>query len=242
MSKKPKAADKAFAPGPKQAAPQPSSLPVLYRDPNSYVGMAWLIVCPTFCGFSAVGRRVYTPGVNFPVCHRIITEWELERWSPVPWTEETTLQSFLDDLRSEAAAHGAEAGAVQLLRGLIPFSEKELKTMAEKLKTKGAAKPAAKKSAAKPAAKGGAGAAKLKEAAAARTSANHAKKIKLLVKPDSAGLRGGRLAKLQAIATNKPATVGDIIGTVVKDESGKEHKIDMGALTGMVKRGHIAIA
>lgn len=208
--------------------------------------MVWLIVCPTFCGFSAVGRRVFTPGVNFPVCHRIVTEWELERWSPVPWTEETTLQSFLDDLRSEATAHGAEAGAVQLLRGLIPFSEKEFKIMAEKLKTKGAAKPAAKKDAAKApakgAAKGGAGAAKLKEAAAARTSANHAKKIKLLIKPKDSGLRGGRLAKLQAIADNKPATVGDIIGTVVTDEGGKEHKIDMGALTGMAKRGHIAIA
>ena len=233
-----------YAPAPKQAAPLASSLPTLYRDPNSYVGMLWLIVCPTFCGYEAVGRRVYTPGVNFPVCNRIITEWELERWTPVPWTEETSLQSFLEGLRTEAAANGAEAGAVQLLRDLIPFSEKELNIMADKLKTKGTTKPAAKKDAKAPAKGkgGGAGAAKLKEASAARTSANHAKKIKLLIKPDAAGLRGGRLAKLQAVADNKPATVGDIIGTVVKDENGKEHKIDMGSLTGMVKRGHIAIA
>ena len=237
MAKKPKVV-KHYAPGPKQAPPLESSLPTLYRDPNSYVGMVWLIVCPTFCGYEAIGRRVFTPGVNFPVCRRIITEWELERWSPVP-SEETALQSYLEGLKSEALAHGAEAGAVQLLRELVPLSEKELKIMAEKLKTKGAAKPAAKKADAKPAK----GAAKGAVAAnAERANANHAKKIKLLVKPDASGLRGGRLAKLQAIATNKPATVGDIIGTVVKDEAGKEHKIDMGALTGMAKRGHIAIA
>lgn len=233
------AADKRYAPAPKQAPPLASSLPILMRDPNSYAGTLWLIVVPTFCGYEAVGRRVFVPGVNFPVCRRIVTEWELERWTPVPWGEETSLQSYLAGLKEEAVASGAEAGAVKLIGELSPFSEKELKIMADKLKTKGAAKaPAAKKAPAadKKVAKGAAA------AATERANANHAKKIKLLVKPADAGLRGGRLAKLQAIADNKPATVGDIIGTVVKDEGGKEHKIDMGSLSGMAKRGHIAIA
>lgn len=224
--------------------PVESSMPYLVRDPHQLAGGLWLVCALTFCGVEAVARQVYMPGVTYAVRRRIITDWELEKWSRVAATEETSLQSFIEGLKAEAVAHGASAEAVHLLGQLSPFEEKELKIMAEKLKTKGA-KPAAKKTAEKAPAKGGkggAGAAKLKEAAAARTSANHAKKIKLLIKPDASGLRGGRLAKLQAIADNKPATVGDIIGTVVTDEGGKDHKIDMGALTGMVKRGHIAIA
>lgn len=213
-------------------------MPYLVRDPNQLAGGPWLVVALTFCGVEAVSRQVFMPGVSWAVRRRIITDWELARWPHLPWTEETSLHSFLEELKKEAVTHGAEAGAVQLIRGVSPFTEEELNIMVAKLKTKGAAKAPAKKPADKPkgAAKGAAA------AATERANANHAKKIKLLVKPADAGLRGGRLAKLQAIADNKPATVGDIVGTVVKDEGGKEHKIDMGSLTAMVKRGHVAIA
>lgn len=211
------------------------SLPYLLRDPNQIAGGLWLVVSTTFCGVVAVSRRVYMPGVNMAVCKRVIMDWELPRFIPVPWTEETSLQSFVAGLKSEAVAHGADAEAVYLLGELSPFEPKEMNIMADKLKTKGAAPKAAKAPKAEKAAKE-------KGTAVPRVSANASKKIQLLVKPKDSGLRGGRLAKLQAIADNKPKLVSDILGTVVKDEAGKEHKIDSGAISGMVKRGHIALA
>lgn len=214
------------------------SLPYLLRDPNQIAGGLWLVCSTTFCGVVAVSRRVFMPGVNMAVTKRVIMDWELPRFVPVPWTEETSLQSFLAGIKSEAVAHGADAEAVYLLGELSPFEPKEMNIMANKLKTKGA-KPAAKAPKADKPAK----AAKEKTGTAVpRVSANASKKIQLLVKPKDSGLRGGRLAKLQAIADNKPKLVSDILGTVVTDDAGKEHKIDSGAISGMVKRGHIALA
>jgi hypothetical protein len=87
---------------------------------------------------------------------------------------------------------------------------------------------------------------KAREAAAARNAENHAKKITVKVtekqtKAEDFKLRGGRLAKLLWVIQNKPKTVGDAVGQTVKDDKGEEHKIDMGALRGMEKRGHISI-
>lgn len=83
-------------------------------------------------------------------------------------------------------------------------------------------------------------------AAAARNAENHAKKITINVtkkqtEAEDFKLRGGRLAKLLWVIENKPKTVGDAVGNTVKDKDGDEHKIDMGALRGMEKRGHIKI-
>lgn len=68
-----------------------------------------------------------------------------------------------------------------------------------------------------------------------------AAKLTVLVKPKDSKLAAGsgRLAKLE-LAT-KCKTVGDFIGKVVKDASGKEHKCDAGALSGMLKRQHVRL-
>lgn len=67
-------------------------------------------------------------------------------------------------------------------------------------------------------------------------------KVTLLVKPEDSGVKGGRLAKLKLMWKVKPATVADVLGKTVVDDSGKEHAMDMGAINGMLRRNHIAIA
>jgi hypothetical protein len=66
-------------------------------------------------------------------------------------------------------------------------------------------------------------------------------KITGLVKVKDAGLAvgSGREAKL-AFAL-KCKTTADFLGQTVTDSNGKEHKCDAGALSGMVKRGHVRL-
>lgn len=218
--------------------------PYVVRDPTSFTGIRWAIVRETSLGVCAVAVVPFMPGVSMAVQDRVIPSWALQNYSTV--TEEGSLQSLLSDIRRAALAHGATPLAVEWLGTLSPFSEEELNTMAEKLKTKGAAKPAkpAAAKAEKGAGKGKGNPAaleKAREAAAGKRAETAGLPIKLLVKSKDSGLRGGRLAKLQAIETEKPKTVGDILGRTVTDESGKEHTIDMGALRGMEKREHISI-
>lgn len=124
------------------------AMPYLVRDPNQIAGGLWLVCERTFCGVIAVARCVYMPGVDLAVRKRIIMDWELPRFTPVPWSEETTLQSFLLGIKRDAVEHGAQAEAVQLLGSLSPFEEKEMIIMAEKLTKKAAPKAAPKKEAA----------------------------------------------------------------------------------------------
>lgn len=175
MAKRPKAAKAAST---TSTAP---AIPYLVRDPNQLAGGHWLVCAPTFCGVVAVARCVYMPGVEMAVRKRVIMEWELPRFTVVPWSEETTLQSFLLGIKREAVEHGAQAEAVQLLGELSPFDDKEMIIMAEKLAKKGAAKPAAKKEAASKPAKA---AAPKKEAAA--DAGPDKRKILVLKKPHGA--------------------------------------------------------
>jgi hypothetical protein len=66
-------------------------------------------------------------------------------------------------------------------------------------------------------------------------------KLTVVVKPKDSGLAvgSGRMAKLTFAAKCK--TTADFLGKVVTDAAGKEHKCDAGALSGMVKRGHVRL-
>lgn len=132
---------------PSTKAPAQTSLPFLARNPNQIAGGLWLVVERSFCGAVAISRQIYMPGVTFAVQRRYVSDLELANWTPVPWSEETTLQSFLLGIKREAVEHGAQAEAVHLLNQLDPFNEKEMSIMAEKLTKKAAAPktPAAKK-------------------------------------------------------------------------------------------------
>lgn len=100
-------------------------------------------------------------------------------------------------------------------------------------KARGAASAGAEK-AAKPA--------KAKKASGGmRGLAANPQKMTVVVKPKDSGLAAGsgRMAKLEFAAKCK--TTADFLGKVVKDAAGKEHKCDAGALSGMVKRGHVRL-
>lgn len=156
-------------------------------------------------------------------------------------------------LQTQALNSGATPDAIRLLKSVTKLTAKEEAEMADKLKK---SKKSAEAKAAKPVGGGGKvskgkrgnpeALERARAAAAARNAATHAQKLSVTVtKKDMAAddfkLRGGRLAKLAWIVENKPKTVGDAVGQVVKDEQGNEHKIDMGALRGMEKRGHVKI-
>lgn len=133
--------DIATLPGP----PKPE-YPYWLRDNNSIIGTTWLVLGPTFCGVRAIARVPYMPGLQHGVRYRVIPEWMIRHFAlTVP--EEASLQSIYEGIKSEMLSHGADPLAVQWLGELSPFTEKEMRIMADKLKTKGAAAP--KKEAAK---------------------------------------------------------------------------------------------
>lgn len=183
-------------------------LPYLARNPNQIAGGLWLVVKRSFCGAIAVSRQVYMPGVTHAVQRRYVSDFELARWTPVPWSKETTLQSFLLGIKSEAVEHGAQAEAVQLLGELSPFDDKEMKIMAEKLsKPAGKPKPAAKKeTAAKPAAA-------KKASAPAADAGPDKRKIAVLKKPHGAREGTKRADLLDTIY--KAKTVQDAVDSGV---------------------------
>lgn len=159
-------------------------------------------------------------------------------------------KKVLEEFRDYAVSHGCDPDVVEYLAAVRPFTKPEEKKMAATAKAKTTKSTTKKPS--KPVGKGGKlqknkgnpeALKKAREARAAKTTELHGKKLTVAVKKtDDLKLRGGRLAKLEALIKQKPKTVGDAleIGTV-KDETGKEHKMDMGALRGMEKRGHIKI-
>jgi hypothetical protein len=153
-------------------------------------------------------------------------------------------RTHLQWLKTWALEHGATPDAIRLLHEAIGLSKKEQEEMAKAAtKTKSAGtKPVGKggklgsKSGGNPAALE-----KAREAAKAKNAANDALKITVTAKLADLKLRGGRKAKFEHISKNKPKTVGDVRGTEVKDDDGNTHVIDMGALRGMEKRGHIKL-
>lgn len=163
-------------------------------------------------------------------------------------------QTHLGWLKVQALRGGATPDAIRFMKSAIGLTKKEESEMAAnngKLSKKGGdtkTKPVGGGGKVASAKKGGNPAAleKAREAAQARNAENHAKKITVKVtekqtKADDFKLRGGRLAKLLWVIQNKPKTVGDAVGNEVKDDKGETHKIDMGSLRGMEKRGHISI-
>lgn len=87
----------------------------------------------------------------------------------------------------------------------------------------------------------GNGKAAKKASTGTRGLAKAPQKMTLLVKVKDAGLAAGsgREAKLAFAAKCK--TTADFLGHTVTDAAGKEHKCDAGALSGMVKRGHVRL-
>lgn len=163
-------------------------------------------------------------------------------------------QTHLQWLKNQALRTGATPEAIRFMKSVIKLTKQEEADMAKAKLARNAGEKT------KPVGKGGKVAAakggkkgnpealeRARAAAAARNAENHAKKISIKVtekqtKAEDFKLRGGRLAKLLWVIQNKPKTVGDAVGNTAKDSEGGEHKIDMGALRGMEKRGHISIA
>jgi hypothetical protein len=185
---------------------------------------------------------------------------------PVLTNGEPLFQTHVDNVRRSALEHGATPEAVRLLGLLEPWTKKEEAILAEKLKNKaakvkeaeaaeGGAKKGRKAKGEKPVGGGGKlggkkggnpeALAKAREAAAANRSAIAESKLKINVTKKQLGdeikLRGGRLEKLTWIIENKPKTVGDALGQEFTGSDGEEYTIDMGAIRGMEKRGHVSI-
>lgn len=194
------------------------------RDPytlvrGDYLGK-WLVVGRTFCGYRAIGRQVHVDGVTPGVIHRVIADHAKRHYLEA---ENIACTSFFNGLKEEMLAHGASELAVQWALEIEPtlFSEKELKTMAEKLKGKG--KPTAgktipagtpDKAAGKP--KGNPEAlAKAREAQASKKTEQLAdkRKITLTDKGKEKVKKGGESGAVQnLIALRDAKTVGGAIG------------------------------
>lgn len=255
MARKPKS----LKPG--QLPPRPKALPKLpfsMCDRGAYINRPWVAVermGKEFVAglyYSFARNLIEVAAVNI---NEIDLEWQGTKQFYLDGTHTMNgpsglAQTHLQWLKNKALQSGATPDAIRYMKSVIKLTKKEEAEMAakEKLAKKGSAKTKPVGGGGKVGKKGGnpEALAKAREAAAARNAETHAKKVKLNITSkdlgtDKAKLRGGRLAKMQWMLQNKPKTVGDCIGNVCKDEEGNEHKIDMGALRGMEKRGHISI-
>lgn len=116
----------------------PWAEPYLVRDPYSMVGTQWLVLGPVFMGVRCVGANGgYFPGVSVKVIDRVIQDWQLRNYPRAG--EERSLQDIISGIKKSMLDHGASSLAVEWIGALSPFTQKELNTMAEKLKTKNVA-------------------------------------------------------------------------------------------------------
>lgn len=209
------------------SAPKAVSFPYWLKDTNSIIGTSWLVVGPTFCGLRAIARVPYMPGIQVGVVERVIPDWLLRCYVPTH-PEEASLQSIYQGLKTEMQEHGASALAVQWLGELSPFSEKELKIMGDKLKTKAAPKAdKAAPKADKPKGKGNPEA--LKKAREARAEAGpDVRKITVLTKDNPYREGSNRAASFAALKGAK--TVQDY-----KDAGGAIKYIARWAEDGTIK-------
>lgn len=250
MARKPKSSKPGRQPPRLKALPK---LPFSLRDRGAYINRPWVAV--KMLGKEYIASLYYSFARNLVEVvavgtHEIDLEWQGQKQFYLDGTHTgfgpTGLaKTHLQWLKDQALRGGATLDAIQHLSSVTKLTKKEQEEMA-KAGTKSKTKPVGKGG--KLGKKGGNPEAleRARAAAAARNAANHAKKISIKVsKKDTQAedfkLRGGRLAKLLWVIENKPKTVGDAVGNTVKDDKGDEHKIDMGALRGMEKRGHIAI-
>lgn len=192
----------------KAPAPAPAFEPYLVSDPYSLVRGPWLgkwlVLGPCALGaVRAVGRVPHMEGVSPGLVDRTIWEDHLRHYRRID-DEITTCQSILEGVKKEALEHGATPLAVQWLSEWITFDDKELTTMAEKLKTK-AAKAAKAAPAEKPAKKGGNPEALAKAREARASAAQEDRKYKTLVKRGDIKTREGTWteAMVDIIMSNK---------------------------------------
>lgn len=149
-------------------------------------------------------------------------------------------KTHLQWLKIQALRGGATPDAIRYIKetiGLTKQEEQEMAKAATKTKPVGkGGKVAGGKGKGNPEALE-----RARAASQARNAENAKQKLTVTAKLGDVKLRGGRLAKFEWVAKNKPKTVGDALGQEVTDSEGTTHKIDMGALRGMEKRGHIKI-
>lgn len=139
---------------------------------------------------------------------------------------------------------GATPEAIRLLGTLIPLTTKETKTMAEKLKAKGADAAALKAAAAKAPVAGKAAAAAKPKArgnsealAKARAAQQINKKYKPLVKPKDLKLRGWTLHMVQTILANKDTDSAKAAQAATKGEfAGKNLDFSWAATKGYISK------
>lgn len=243
----------------KSAHVAPKSLPKLpfsMGDRGQYIRKAWVAVAPM--GKTILACLYYEFAWNrVNVAAVPISEINTDHTGTKPFFVDghhtglgpTVLaqKTHLPWLKIQALQGGATPDAIRYMGQVMKLTKNEEAEMASRLKknaeTPAKTKPVGKGGKVAGAKKGGNPEAleKAREAAAKRNAENAAKKITVLVKPADVKLRGGRKAKFDWVAKNKPKTVGDAIGVEVTDEEGNTHKIDMGALRGMEKREHIRI-
>lgn len=160
--------------------------------------------------------------------------------------ENTTLQVGIARIKKAMLTHGAVAEAVTLIGAISPFTDKELKTMAEKLKGKAApAKtdkaPAKGKGADKaaPATKGKGNPEALAKARAAsegKRAEMRLKKIKALKKPKEIEAREGTFRHRMLTDLLASKTVGDFYDAAKGDD-----KYDAGCLRFAEGAGYVTV-
>lgn len=182
----------------------PAFTPYEVRDPASVIGGRLLIVGTTFCGVRAVGyNRAYMPGSMLGVTERVIPDEQTAQYHEIH-DENSSLQSIFSRIKEQMLTHGASRLAVQWVHDLEPFDEKELKIMAEKLKSKktkpvgGGGKLAEGK-----AKKGNPEALAKARAARAENAGPDTRKIKVLKKPHGAREGTKRAELLDTIYSSK---------------------------------------
>lgn len=123
---------------------QPGFVPCVARDPSSAIGEPFnrvYLLASTFQGVLAV-QRWANVGSMVGVRDRTIPATQMKHYV---LRDDLALQSALDELKPQMLTEGATPEAVRLVHEHSPFTEEELSTMAEKLKTKTAAKAKADK-------------------------------------------------------------------------------------------------
>ena len=240
----------------KSAPAGPPKLPFSMGFRGSYIRKAWVAVAPmgktmyACLFFEFAFNRVDVAAVPISDInndHMGTKPFYVQGHETMQGPHVLAKQTHLPWLKHQALQGGATPDAIRYMGQVMKLTKKEEAEMAAKLK-----KNAETTEKTKPVGKGGKvtkgkgggnpeALEKAREAAAKRNAENAAKKITVLAKLSDVKLRGGRLAKFEWVAKNKPKTVGDALGTEVTDSEGETHKIDMGALRGMEKREHIRI-
>jgi hypothetical protein len=242
----------------RKALPQ---LPFSLCDRGAYLNRPWVAVermgreylAAIYYSFSSSLVEVAAVGI-----HEIDTDWQGRKQFYVDgfhtgFGPTGLAQTHLQWLKTQALRIGARPDAIGYLKSACKLTKEECEAMG-KAATK--TKPAKAAKGAKPVGGGGklgggskgnaAGLAKAREKAQAQRNELAEKKLKINVTAKQASaddfkLRGGRLQKLLKVIDVNPKTVGAALDIGEFKVDKETHKIDMGALRGMEKRGHVTI-